>query len=68
MNNQKSIDQARSNIETKINFLQNQLEELDGNYHLPETYDFLVKELDYQSFLLKRIEVKDRFSKIDDDL
>ena len=68
MNNPKSIDQARSNIETKIDFLQNQLEGLDGNYHLPETYDFLVKELDYQSFLLKRIEVKDRFSKIDDDL
>ncbi len=55
----------RRQIERKIDFLQDQLISLD--YDLPETYDFLVQELDAQKRLLAEIELKEEYEKIESD-
>ncbi len=49
----------------KIRFLENQLTSLD--HYLPETYDYLMRELDLQKCTLVALEVEERFSLIDDN-
>ena len=49
----------------KIRFLENQLTSLD--HYLPETYDYLMRELDLQKCTLVALEVEERFSMIDDN-
>jgi uncharacterized coiled-coil protein SlyX len=53
----------RQRLESKIAFLQQQLESLD--HYLPETYQFLIAEMDSQQVLLKRLEVQEHFATID---
>jgi hypothetical protein len=53
----------RQRIESKIQFLESQLTSLD--YHLPETYDYFVRNLDLQKRLLAEIEVQETFNAID---
>jgi hypothetical protein len=47
----------------KIRFLEEQLASLD--HYLPETYDYLMQELDLQRRLLVELEIKDAFALID---
>jgi hypothetical protein len=49
----------------KIRFLENQLTSLD--HYLPETYEYLMRELDLQKCTLVALEVEERFSMIDDN-
>jgi hypothetical protein len=49
----------------KIRFLEDQLTSLD--HYLPETYDYLMRELDLQKCTLVALEVEEQFSMIDDN-
>ena len=54
-----SKDQALS----KIRFLEVQLVSLD--HYLPETYDYLIRELDTQKRILAELEVQETFAAIE---
>jgi len=56
----------KSRIQQKIRFLEDQLVSLD--HFLPETYDYLMQELDIQRRLLAELEVSEIFEEIDRDL
>jgi hypothetical protein len=49
----------------KLRFIEDRLESL--NSFLPETYEYLIKELDQQNRLLAEIEIKECFAGIDLD-
>jgi hypothetical protein len=53
----------RQKLESKITFLQKQLDSLD--HYLPETYQFLMEQIDTQQVLLKQLEVQEHFATID---
>ena len=53
----------KSKIQQKIRFLEDQLISLD--HYLPETYDYLMQELDIQRRLLVVLEVLETYSEID---
>jgi hypothetical protein len=53
----------RQRLESKIAFLQQQLDSLD--HYLPETYQYLLIEMDAQQVLLKQLEVQEHFAVID---
>jgi len=55
----------KSRIQQKIRFLEDQLVSLD--HFLPETYDYLMQELDIQRRLLVELEVLEIFEEIDRD-
>jgi hypothetical protein len=59
--NQDSYPKSRH--QQKIRFLEEQLASLD--HYLPETYDYLMQELDLQRCLLVELEIKDAFALID---
>ena len=48
---------------SKIRFLEDQLVYLD--HYLPETYDYLMRELDIQKRILAELEVQETFASID---
>ncbi len=63
---------TNSNIKTlknqtlsKIRFLEDQLVALD--HYLPETYDYLMAELDHQKRTLAELEVSEYFLSIEQD-
>ena len=58
-----SISSERQKLESKITFLQQQLDSLD--HYLPETYQYLIAEMDTQQVLLKQLEVQEHFAVID---
>lgn len=47
----------------KIRFLEDQLTSLD--HYLPETYDYLMRELDLQKLALAELEVEEHFNQVD---
>jgi hypothetical protein len=49
----------------KIRFLEDQLVSLD--HYLPETYEYLMTELDLQKKNLAKIETEEHFASIDED-
>jgi hypothetical protein len=49
----------------KIRFLEDQLVSLD--HYLPETYEYLMEELDQQKKNLAKIEIEEHFTSIDED-
>ena len=49
----------------KIRFLEDQLVSLD--HYLPETYEYLMQELDQQKKNLAKIEIEENFASIDED-
>ena len=49
--------------QSKIQFLEDQLVSLE--HFLPETYDYLMKELDHQKRLLVELEVHEHYRKVD---
>lgn len=53
----------KSRVQQKIRFLEDQLVSLD--HYLPETYDYLMQELDIQPRLLAELEVSETFQEID---
>ena len=53
----------RQKLESKIAFLQQKLDSLD--HYLPDTYKFLVEQMDSQQVLLKQLEVQEHFAVID---
>jgi len=55
----------KSKVQQKIRFLEDQLVSLD--HYLPETYDYLMQELDIQRRLLAELEVSETFDEIDRD-
>ena len=55
----------KSRVQQKIRFLEDQLVSLD--HYLPETYDYLIQELDIQRRLLAELEVSETFEEIDRD-
>ena len=57
------LSSERQKLESKIAFLQQQLDSLD--HYLPETYQFLISEMDAQQVLLKQLEVQEHFATID---
>jgi hypothetical protein len=57
------LSSERKRLESKIIFLQQQLDSLD--HYLPDTYKFLVEQMDAQQVLLKRLEVQEHFAVID---
>jgi hypothetical protein len=54
---------GKQQIQLKIRFLEDQLVSLD--HYLPETYDYLMRELDQQKCALAELEVQEQFSRID---
>ena len=54
---------TRQRLESKIVFLQQQLDSLE--HYLPETYQYLIEQVDSQYVLLKQIEIKEHFAVID---
>ena len=53
----------RQRLESKIAFLQQQLDSLD--HYLPDTYKFLLEQMDSQQVLLKHLQVQEHFAAID---
>ena len=53
----------RQKLESKIAFLQQQLDSLD--HYLPDTYQYLMEQMDSQQVLLKQLEVQEHFATID---
>lgn len=49
----------------KIRFLEDQLMSLD--HYLPETYDYLMRELDFQKLTLAELEVQEHFNALDEN-
>ena len=54
---------SKQQIQSKILFLETQLTSLD--HYLPETYEYLLRELDVQKRLLAELEVQETFNAID---
>jgi len=55
----------RKCLETKVQYLQNELEALKDYFYVPETYQYLIDQLDAQQVLLKRLEVEEQFAAIE---
>jgi len=55
----------RQKLESKIEFLNQQIDLL--NHYLPDTYQYLLAEMDNQQMLLKQLAVQERFAIIDSD-
>ena len=53
----------KSRISCKIRFLEDQLVSLD--HYLPETYEYLMRELDHQKRDLAELEVTEHYEQID---
>ena len=53
----------RQRLESKIAFLQQQLDSLD--HYLPFTYQYLMEQMDSQQVLLKHLQVQEQFALID---
>jgi hypothetical protein len=54
---------SKNKIQLKIRFLEDQLVSLD--HYLPETYEYLMRELDQQKYALAELEVREKFSQIE---
>lgn len=61
LNNQVS----KSRLKSKISFIEKQISSLDN--YLPETYEYLMIELDAQKCLLTELEVTNYFLNVDND-
>ena len=54
---------SKHQVLSKIRFLEDQQVSLD--HYLPETYDYLMRELDIQKCILAELEVQETFAAID---
>ena len=53
----------KDQVLAKINFLETQLENL--NHYLPETYDFIIRQMDCYKRVLVELEINETFELID---
>ena len=60
-----SSDSPRDLIQSKVQFLETQLQEL--NHYLPETYEYLMSELDHQRRLLAELSFNEYFASLEND-
>lgn len=60
-----SSDFLKDLIQSKVQFLETQLQEL--NHYLPETYEYLMSELDHQRRLLAELSVNEYFASLEPD-
>ena len=56
---------TKQTLLSKINYLQSELDALKDYFYVPDTYQFLIEQLDTQQVLLKRLEVEEQFAAID---
>jgi len=61
----RNARQSKEQVQSKIRFLEDQLVSLE--HYLPETYDYLMAELDRQRLMLAEISVAEAFDRIDLD-
>jgi hypothetical protein len=61
----KKDSSIKSRVQQKIRFLEDQLVSLD--HYLPETYDYLIQELDLQRRQLAELEVIETYEEIDSE-
>ena len=59
------INKQRMRQEAKVQYLQRELEALKDYFYVPETYQYLIEQLDAQQVLLKRLEIQEHFAAID---
>jgi hypothetical protein len=59
------IETIKSKSIAKIQFLEDKLSMLD--HYLPDTYEYLMRELDLQKRILAEIEIEEHFNLIDQD-
>jgi len=59
------MSNQRKCLEAKVQYLQNELEALKDYFYVPETYQYLIEQLDTQQVLLKRLEVEEQFAVIE---
>jgi len=59
------MSNQRKRLEAKVQYLQSELEALKDYFYVPETYQYLIEELDAQQVLLKHLEVQEQFAAID---
>ena len=57
------LSSERKKLESKIAFLQQQLDSLD--HYLPSTYQYLMEQMDSPQVLLKHLQVQEHFAAID---
>jgi hypothetical protein len=55
----------KTRTHNKIRFLEEQLTSLE--HHFPETYHYLLEELDYQKKILAQPRVKEYFTQLDEN-
>jgi len=55
----------RMRQEAKVQYLQKELEAIKDYFYVPETYQYLIEQLDEQQVLLKRLEIQEQFAAID---
>ena len=60
-----SDNTLKTRTQNKIRFLEDQLVSLD--HYLPETYEYLMAELDHQRCQLAELEVQETFQQIEAD-
>ena len=60
-----SSDATRDLIQSKVQFLETQLQDL--NHYLPETYEYLMSELDHHRRLLAELSVNEYFASLEPD-
>ena len=58
-----SYNNLKERTRNKIRFLEEQLVSLD--HYLPETYGYLIQELDHQKKNLAELEIEEHFASID---
>jgi len=58
-----SDNNLKERTRNKIRFLEDQLISLD--HYLPETYEYLMQELDHQKKNLAELEIEEHFASID---
>ena len=59
------MNTQRMRLEAKVQYLQSELDALKDYFYVPETYQFLIEQLDTQQVLLKTLEVEEQFAAID---
>ena len=61
------MSNQRIRLEAKVRYLQNELEALKDYFYVPETYQYLIEQLDAQQVLLKQLEVEEQFAAIESE-
>ena len=61
------METNRSHIEAKVEYLETELRNLREYHFVPETYQYLLEQLDIYRRILKELEIKEHFAAIDSE-